>query len=320
MSKHLSLLAAGLLLPVAAFAQVSPQTGGDLTALSPPTPIPGVICTGALLEIGINPGGSFGVGAGLTGTGFRFPASAGAAAESLAYAFWGDGWKISYKRLRGGVLVDTTAYWQPEVGFPPPPDTEFEPVTDGLDILRDDDQECLIRVRVRTADRRLLLAFEFNFRKAYPSVVVTTKVKNISRIRLFDVVYARVADYDIHQNTFNAWSSNDNAAFACGNNPAGPTPLVVMSIAGYDVDLVRGGSIRRPDARVFYAEEDAWDDYSVRGPGTQVTKNRIPFPFDGNGAVHYKLVDLRPDETKDVVTVYSAAFTDQCPDGVPGPL
>lgn len=329
-----TLIAVGLLVPATAFSQVSQE---DFIRSAPPGPaaaqatdaIPGITCVGKFLEIGVNEGGGFGVGqgSGTVGTGFRFPQTAGAIAESLAFAFWGEGWKISYKELEDGVLVDTTAWWQPDAGFPPPPQLGFLPFR--AELLRDDDQECLYEVVVKTTDGKLRLSFEFNFRKAYPSVVVTTEITNTSGILLQDVVYSRNADYDIHNNTFNGWSSNDSAAFACGNNTfVNPeTPLVVMDIAAYDVDedVVSRDRVRgQSDGRVFYAEEDSFDfvmpippalgpDYDRRGPGESVIKNRTPFEFDGFGSVHYKLKTFKPRVSKKVATVYSAAFTNQCP-------
>ncbi len=268
---------------------------------SPPTEIPGVICRGQHLVVGINQGGGFGVGKenGNKWAGFQFPP--GPQHESLAIFFWGEGWKISYKYREEGKVVDTTAWWQPEVGWPPPKANGFEPIS--ARSLRDDDQECLYEVVVRTTDGRLQLTFLFIFRKAYPSVIVTTQVQNTSDRELFDIIYARTADFDIHQNTVNDWTSNDSAAFATGNNPAKNTPRVMMSIAGF------AGKQDCSRATVFYAEESAWDDFDIRGPGRRVVKNRTPVTTDGHGSVHYNLYALRPTETSEVETVYSAAFT-----------
>lgn len=278
----------------------------------PPTPIPGEICQGKHLVIGVNDGGGFGVGQENTAkwAGFQFPP--GPQHESLAIFFWGEGWKISYKERERDKIVDTTAWWQPSVGWPPPTANRFLPIS--ATTLRNDDQACVREVVVQTSDKKLQLTFVFTFRKAYPSVIVSTTVENISRQEIFDIIYARAADYDVHQNTSNGWTSNDNAVFACGNNPTKGTPLVVMSIAGYvDEECQR-------DVQVFYSEEFAWDDFAfpgIRGPGNVVVKNREPSVRDGFGAVHYHLGVLRRREAKKVYTVYSAAFTDKCPVGGP---
>jgi len=42
-------------------------------------------------------------------------------------------------------------------------------------------------VVVKTKDNRLKLTFDFLFRKAYPSVLVTPKIANISSVKLFDI-------------------------------------------------------------------------------------------------------------------------------------
>src|SRR5512132_2070052 len=87
---------------------------------APPTDIPGRICRGQHLVVGMNEGGGFGVGKenGANWAGFQFPP--GPVHESLAIFFWGEGWKVSYKFREGTKVVDTTAWWQPEVGWPPP--------------------------------------------------------------------------------------------------------------------------------------------------------------------------------------------------------
>jgi len=287
--------ALAFLLPISAFPQ---QEGLGPRVMVDGTEIPGYICTGDLLTVGFNKGGGFGVGdiSLVIGTGFQFPP--GEVHESLAYATWAEGWKISYKFEKGGEVRDRTAWWQPSfVGWPPAEDAGFVPVS--AKVKRDDDQECLYRVVVKTKDNRLKLTFDFRFRKAYPSVLVTTKIANISSVKLFDVVYARTADWDIHQNPGNYWSSNDHSVFACGNDFGGTTPLSVMSISG------RG-------SEVLSADEYAWDDLSIRGPGSIVTRNRTPYFNDYHGAIHYHLGTLKAGASKKMVTVYSAAFTDQC--------
>jgi len=332
-------LAMGALLPALAVAQTPSQLGGvgrGRVANSPAAEIPGVTCSGKSLDIGLNPGGGFGVGSGLVGVGFRFPNSLGDKAESLAYAFWGEGWKLSYKeRMKDGTVVDTTAFWQPEFGYPPPARSNFEPVSAGL--VRDDDQACVYSAVVRTKDHKVYLAFNFDFQKEFPSVVLTTTVASVGWAKLFDVIYARAVDYDVHQNTLNDWSSNDSAAFATGNSVTGDTPLVTLSVAGFVEDQVDGltdcsrghggwkdvlgsGYHRESSAkcdtgpRILLVDEDTFDgfadpDYDQRGPGNSVVKNRVPHTSDGFASIHYLLGELQPGRPKSVVTVYSGALT-----------
>jgi hypothetical protein len=328
MTKNAIAALAVTLLPALAMAQTSPQQGragrGMVTNV-PSAEIPGVTCSGKTLDIGLNPGGGFGVGTGI-GTGFRFPNNLGEQAESLAFAFWGEGWKISYKQhMKGGGVVDTTAFWQPDVGFPPPATSNFEPVSAAL--LRDDDQACVYKAVVRTSDHKVYLTFNFEFQKEFPSVVLTTTVSSGFGAHLFDVVYARAVDYDVHNNVFNDWTSNDSAAFASGDG-------VTLSVAGFvdeqvdgltDCSRGRGGwkdtlgfhppSSSKCDTapRILLVDEDTFDvfpnpDYDKRGPGDSIVKNRVPANFDGFASIHYLLGELQPGKPKSVVTVYSGAF------------
>jgi len=180
MRKYLAAIAtATLLTPAAALGQQTLNDEAEAAGAASVTgSIPGVICTGDLLTIGLNEGGSFI----FDETGFRFPTD-DAVNESLAVAFFGEGWKISYKEREGGTVVDTTAYFQPGLGF-----GNAEPVSAKL--VRDDDQECLYEAVVRTTDGKLVLKFTFQFRKAYPSVVLTTEVSSRHHNDVFDIVYA----------------------------------------------------------------------------------------------------------------------------------
>ena len=261
-------------------------------------------------------------------TGFRFPNSLGAAAESLAYVFWGDGWKLSYKmKLKEGGVVDKTAFWQPEFGYPPPPASGFEPVSAAL--VRDDDQACVYRAVVRTTDRRLYLTFTFDFQKAFPSVVLTTKVASSSSARLFDVIYGRAVDFDVHAAILNSWTSNDSAAFATNDTA---TPPVTLSVAGFvdgntdchdDHWRWAEGSTFGPRsskcddaAQILLVDEDTYEidgaadpDYDRRGPGESIVKDRVPRTFDGFATIHDMLGELGPGRSKSVTTVYSGAFS-----------
>jgi len=330
MTKHVIAAFLVTLAPALAIAQTSPQEAGGgrgRVLNAPAAAIPGVTCSGTTLDIGLNPGGGFGVGTGI-GTGFRFPNSLGAQAESLAFAFWGEGWKLSYKqRMKDGTVVDTTAFWQPEFGFPPPATSNFEPVSAAL--LRDDDQACVYKAVVRTKDHKVYLTFNFDFQKEFPSVVLTTTVASVSWAKLFDVVYARSVDYDVHGNIFNDWSSSDSAAFASGDG-------VTLSVAGFVDEQVdgltdcihgRGGwkdgfgfhpGVSKCDTapRILAVDEDTFNlfgsgnpDYDERGVGDSIVKNRVPFTFDGFATVHYLLGELQPGKPKSVVTVYSGACT-----------
>jgi hypothetical protein len=280
----------GFLAPASALAETlndNPEFADTARAAS----MPGVICSGDLLTIGLNEGGSFI----FDGTGFRFPAD-DPANESLAVAFFGEGWKISYKELEDGAVVDTTAYFQPDLGF-----GNAEPVSAKL--LRDDDQECLYEAVVRTTDGKLVLKFTFQFRKAYPSVVLTTEVRSRHRREVFDIIYARLVDWDVNNDTFNHWTSDSNAAYACeGTTTAG--------VAGFDIDKVKHSGQETP--RILYADEYSWDDHTIRGPGLDVRKNRVPTEEDSNAGIHYKLHSLKKSQSVSVYTLYFAGTSVSC--------
>ena len=285
-----AIVTAGLLAPASAFAQSTLNDEPAAFADSAAASMPGVICSGDLLTIGLNEGGSFI----FEGTGFQFPS--GAANESLAVAFLGEGWKLSYKEDEGGTIVDTTASFQPGLGF-----NNAEPVSARL--VRDDDQECLYEVVVRTTDRKLALKFEFQFRKAYPSVVLTTEVRSRHRRELFDIIYARLVDWDVNGDTVNHWTSDSNAAYACEGT-------TTVGVAGFDIDEVKRS--RQETPRILYADEYSWDDLTTRGPGSDVRKNRVPTEVDSNAGIHYKLHELRKPQSVSVYTLYFAGTSANC--------
>lgn len=309
-------------------AQPAAQQGGDVGITSALNPVPGVIFTGDYLRIGINNGGTFGVtnpaggvadpGVGLQWAGdtpFTTPST-----ESLAWAWWGEGYNIAYKTQReGGSLVDHVAYYQPGYGWPPPVATNIVPVS--ATTIINDDQKAIRQVVVRTRDGILQLTFTFTFLKEYPKVILQTTVKNVgfSLLPVTDVVYKRLVDFDVcTAQTSNEWASTANAAFAWENNP-GPTGYipstmvgpVQLTVAGYQEDVATSA-----DSLPTYVDLNAWDDMTVRKPG-QVLQSFVPITGDHAAGIYYDLTNLaRLVDNQDVVyTVYQANFPPLGPTG-----
>jgi len=285
------------------------QSSGAL--LGTPTPIPGVIRTGMYIRIGVNKGGTFGVGKGTDpGTGFQYPI--GPQFESLAIWWWGEGYAIFYKTLSPtGGWVDNKAYWWPSLGWPPKlPDCNLIPV--GFASLRDDDNRAIIKATLNTADGALKLEFTFSFPKPQKYVLLETKITNLGeKGALRDVLYKRIVDWDIHQNTANSWTSDSHSAYASLYSRS-LYRFIELSVSGYTPT----GLENLP----AYVDLCAWDDINATGsiydypttryPGMrdiQSHNREIPY-FDGNAAIYYDLGEMKERTTKAVYTVYQAGW------------
>jgi len=284
------------------------------------TPIPGAIFTGNYLRIGINDGGTFGVGGpsdpgvGLQWAGdtpFVFPST-----ESLAIWWWGEGYNIAYKEYERFGWVDTVAYYQPGFGgWPPPAYTNIVPVS--AKTIVDDEQKAIQQVEVMTADRKLKLTFTFTFLKDYPNVVLETRITNVSPYNLRDVVYKRIVDFDVCTGTWNDWASTSHEAFAWEDDPGpdgyipeGTQGPVQLTVAGYQEDGYGGSCFTlgsKGDSLPTYVDLFAWDDQTTRKPW-QVLQSFVPITGDYEAGIYYDIGDLGRLETRVVYTVYQANF------------
>jgi len=342
MKKHIIAVALVCLLmtglAMAASSKESPQQA-DVSILAVPDPVPGDMFTGNYLRIGINNAGTLGITNG-TNTGdpgvgfqwagdvpFMFPST-----ESLAWEWWGEGYKIAYKEREKKKWVDTVAYYQPGYGYPPLPETNIALVSQK--VLLNDEQKAVKEIKVRTKDKKLLITFTFTFLKEYPELNLETTVTNIGYVPVRDVVYTRIVDWDVCTDIINTWASTGHEAYAWNPclalAPAGePAPIVQLTVSGHDgafktVDDYDGsfgtmsdhdgyyrnvlGLLNTPLPVVNYVDLYAWDDETVRSPGF-VVQSFEPVPsVDYNAGIYYKLGELKPKESKTVYTVYQSNF------------
>ena len=275
------------------------QSSGAL--LGTPTPIPGVIRTGMYIRIGVNKGGTFGVGKGTDpGTGFQYPI--GPQFESLAIWWWGEGYAIFYKNYTAGKWVDRRAYWWPTLGWPPPVACNLLPVS--FASLRDDANRAIIKAILKTRDGALQLEFTFSFPKPQKYVLLETKISNLGAMgTLRDVLYKRIVDWDIHQITGNSWTSDSHSAYASYINTA-LEKVIELSVSGYTPTEL--GNLPA------YVDLNAWDDIGpppTRRPGEyDIQSHNSAIQFDGNAAIYYDLDEMTERTAKTVYTVYQAGW------------
>lgn len=272
-----------------------------------PTPIPGVIYVGKYLQIGINDGGTFGVGNGTDGFGVGFQYPIGNQYESLAIWWWGEGYVIAYKVLEEGRWIDKIAYWWPSEGWPPPPHCRIVYVASGE--YMNDDNRAVFWSRMMTVDKALTLTFAFSFPKHQKYVLLQTVIKNNFGAKLRDVLYKRIVDWDIHWDTMNYWTNDAHAAYASFFNVT-EQRWIVMSVAGYSNPTTQLGDL------VGYVDLYAWDDIGppIRDPGElDWQSHHRSLYMDGNAAIYYDLWDLKPYETRNVWTVYQAGWNVEIP-------
>jgi hypothetical protein len=278
-----------------------------------PTPIPGNVYTGMYLRIGVNWGGTFGVGNGTDGLGVGFQYPIGNQFESLAIWWWGEGYAIFYKTQNPtGAWTDNKAYWWPSLGWPPPAFCRLIPVTYGQ--YMDDDNRAVVYSRMKTIDGALTLTFAFSFPKAQKYVLLQTIITNNLGSKVRDVLYKRIVDWDIHQQTMNYWTNDAHAAYASWFN-ANLTRWIVLSVAGYSNPTATLGDL------LGYVDLSAWDDIDAWGNGTttrdpgkaDIQSHDRPLFIDANAAIYYDLWDLSAYETRNVWTVYQAGWNVQAP-------
>ena len=302
------LIVVSLALLLAQFAPMSAQNAGEQgpgTPLpSPPTNIPGVVCTGDFIKIGVNNLGTLGVGeAGVDpGTGFQFPI--GGAYESLAIWFWGHGFKLAYRLPTG----DKMSLWQPYHGYPPPAWNNITVIRSAsAGLIKNTAAKCEIKVAWRTTDWNLLVTRHWMFEKAYPSVSVVTTVTNIGVKTITDVVWVEYVDWDINQVTSNDWINDAHGAYASYKNPALEDRTVIMGVTGYGIPS--NGEV----PEVFFVDLYAWDDviYPFRGPGSFFMQSPMQrsFTYDLNVGLYYEVSEyLEPNEAVAFKTVFEAAW------------
>lgn len=305
------------LIPTSLMA-VGPQE--DVGAMGTPDPVPGEIFAGDYLRVGINHGGTLGVGHDDPGVGFQWAGlDPPNPTESLAIWWWGEGYKIAYKVRDGIAWEDKVAYYQPGYGYPPPDSTNIIPVSHKE--IRNDNNAAVKEVKVMTRDRKLLLTFTFTLLKEYPELNLETTIKNRRSELIRDIVYTRIVDWDVCQNTGgNMWASTDHAAYAWYNDPDDEPDLgnVQLTVAGHDGMADHSGKLsmmswmlekcapmRMP--LVSYVDLNAWDDQEVREPNS-VTQSFVPIQGDYNAGIYYKIGDLMYGSKATVYTVYQANF------------
>jgi len=280
----------------------SPQKPAGVAPATPATAIPGVIYTGTYIRIGLNNGGTFGVSTTTPptnpGVGFQFPI--GPQYESLAIWWWGEGYVLNYKVLVSGVWQDRVAYWWPDLGWPPPAGSRIVPIY--AKQTRNDNNRAIWEVKVQTVDKVLNVTFVFSFPKPQKYVLLETTIKNTGAMgKVRDLLYKRIVDWDIHQDTGNMWTSDSHAAYASYYNATlGAT--YVMSVAGYTPTVLTNIPA--------YVDLYAWEDIPGRPPGSaDIQTHHAALLTDGNAGIYYDLGgDLSSGSSKKVVTVYQAGW------------
>jgi hypothetical protein len=295
-------------------SKISPDpTPQDVETSGTPTQVPGIIYRGQYIRIGLNKGGTFGVNQSRRLVGFQYPI--GRQFESLAWAWWGEGYVIAYKIFDGENWVDNIAYWWPSLGWLPPPFCRMQYV--GSDQHMNDSNRAVFWSKMRTIDGALTLTFAFNFPKHQKYVLLETFIQNSMDAPLKDVLYKRIVDWDIHGpfgfGETNYWTNDAHAAYASLFNPE-LYRWIVMSVAGYANPKLLSDYVGYVD---LYAWDDidAWGGYrTTRWPGElDWQSHHETLWIDGNAAIYYDLWDMRPGESKHVWTVYQAGWHEDSP-------
>jgi len=315
-------LAILLISSLAVAALKSPQTE-EISVESCPDPVPGEIFTGDYIRVGINHAGTLGVsqkeacsdpGVGFQWAGDKPFGDLASSTESAAIFWWGEGYKIAYKEREIDRWVDTVAYWQPGFGFPPRPESNI--VLESERLIINDKQKAVKEIKVRTADKKLLITFTFTLLKQYPELNLQTTIMNAGRVPVRDVVYTRIIDWDVCTDVVNNWASTGHEAYAWDVCTPLSSPddvaipkMVQLTIAGHDGTFMRAYRLLdNPVPIVNYVDLYAWDDMTVRRPNLAV-QSFVPVPdVDYNAGVYYKIGELRPGESKTVYTVYQSNF------------
>jgi hypothetical protein len=261
--------------------------------------VPGSTFTGTYIKIGVNPGGTFGVG-NVTygiGTGFQYPI--GTAYESLAYAWWGEGYAIAYRYTDGVSWYSKVAYWQPGYGWPPPATTGIRLI--GAYISRNDAIKAIYVAKVQTLDQVLNVTFTFTFPKDQKYVILKTDIKNTGLYgTVKDVIYKRLVDWDVHSWTsYNYWTNDATGAYASYNDTAAKK-YWTMSVSGHPITST---------VSLAYIDLYAWDDETIRGPGAYSIQSGGRMLYgDGMATLCYDFYDMGSGTTKTAETTYQAGY------------
>lgn len=296
----------------------SPQTK-EAATLSPIVWIPGNIFEGDFLRIGINDAGSLGVGQGMLGVGLQFAGDTPyqfPTTESLAIFYWGEGYYVAYNEMNPMTMAPTIehqAYYQPELGWPPPPSTNLS-VLGSAKFVAEFPNQAIKEAVVVTNDGLMRLTFSFVFDKQQPGLILKTTLQNIGTKPLRDVIYKRIVDFDVLGNVFNQWSSSAFEATAWTSQPGGlgylppgligPARLTVAGQQGHQQPLKRSFLVPLMPNLI---DLNAWDDSFLRSPRYIETSHNTP-DEDCNAALYYALGYFAPGESKDVFTIFQTNF------------
>ncbi len=316
--KKLTVFAAMILAAGFAVAGESPQ-GRESATLSPTTYITGDIFTGDYVRIGINDFGTIGVGQGFLGVGLQWAGDTPFAyptTESLAIAYWGEGFLVGYNEMNPFTLAPTLrheAFYQPDFGAPLPAFTNLS-VVPGAKLVHEFDNSAFKEVVLTTNDGLLRLTFSFVFDKLQPGLVLKTQIQNLSTKPLRDVVYKRIVDFDVLASFYNDWSAGAFEATAAENVPGGlgyvptgldlPARMTVSGQQGHQQPLKRSFLVPMMPTLV---DLWAWDDITTRAP-MRIENSHMMTEDDCNAALHYSLGYFAPGESKDVFTIYQTNF------------
>lgn len=275
--------------------------------------IPGNVFAGKYVCIGVNPGGTLGVGNesdyGFPGTGFQYPLVApykvSPQFESIAIFWWGDGYVVAYKTYNETLKkwVDNIAYWQPSYGWPIPTKCNIKPISHR--ILRNDDNMIVVMTVVGTLDGVLELRFIWHFSPHQKYVILRSVIVVNAEQAVRDVVYKRFVDWDIHCNIINDWTTDAHSAYASYFSPETDWPYVFT---------ISGDNVRQANTKP-YAEVYGWDDRTTRDP-LETVQQQMPVPFDGAAMIHFRIGQfwtIKGPASFETVLYYQASESYQMP-------
>lgn len=280
------------------------STGNEgVGPMIPSTYIPGFALAGDYLYIGFNYAGSFGVGNASSYAGFQYPI--GLAGESLAIAYWGEGYTFAYETNETGTWVDHTAWFEPNNGWPLP--TAYHVNYVSFSVIRNDADYAKIQSVIRTyhgaptGPYDLKVTFTCLFPKHGKYVILKTTIQNLVPVK--DPIYKRFVDWDVHGDTINNWTSDSNSAYADWTNATSKVTYEFTVSAQTD-----------PSGNKFipYVDLYGWDDYGLRRPYNTLQSHNTPLWFDGAAEITFDLgagAAIMPKAIGDVFLYYEASET-----------
>lgn len=274
-----------------AIAKDSPQTKNSATntdgsssgdsSVGVRLSVPGSIFTGDYIRIGINDGGTLGVGSSEPGVGIQ--SSSDGSTESIAVGTWLEGYNVAYNDGTNKV-----GYWYPALGYPPSTSSNIVIVSNS--VVQNDNDKAIKKTVVKTGDNKLIMTFTWTFMKRYPYVLLDTNIKNNANMQLKNVVYKRMADFDVCGNFDNSFSSSSDSAYAQTNcQNLGNAQLTIAEKGASYVDLY------------------SWDDLQSISPG-YIDHSIVPINGDEAPAVYYTIGNLDYGKSVTINTVYQAYF------------